>query len=111
MNAQPAELEGVVIDESHHISSVVWSSAVEHLAVNQDDAGSNPVTPPTTSAPSVERFTGPLRLRSYQIDALRQLRGRPLFRPAVAQMVERRPEELGVAGSIPARGTALKLKL
>lgn len=108
MNTQLTELEGVVIDESHHIPYVVWSSAVERLVVAQDVAGSNPVTPPTSPG---ERFTAPLRLRSYQIDALRQLRGRPVFRPVVAQLVERRPEESGVAGSIPARGTTLKLKL
>lgn len=114
MNAQLTYLEGgiVIVDESHHISYGAWSSAVERLVVAQDDAGSNPVTPPITAFRFTgERFTEPLRLRSYQIDALRQLRGRPVFCPSVAQLVERRPEEPGVAGSIPARGTAPKLKL
>jgi hypothetical protein len=111
MNTQLTDLEGgVIIDESHHIPYVVWSSAVERLVVAQDVAGSNPVTPPITAFRFTgERFTEPLRLRSYQIDALRQLRGLSGIRPVVAQLVERRPEEPGVAGSIPARGTKLKL--
>ena len=137
MNAQLTDLEGgVVIDESHHIPYVVWSSAVERLVVAQDVAGSNPVTPPITAfrftgerlvvaqdvagsnpvTPPItafrftgERFTEPLRLRGYQIDVLRQLRGLSGIRPVVAQLVERRPEEPGVAGSTPARGTKLKL--
>ncbi len=110
MTTQLTDLEGVIVDESHHVY-VVRGSVVEHLVVAQEVAGSNPVAPPTIAFRSTgERFTEPLRLRSYQIDALRQLRGLPVFCPSVAQMEERRTEVPGVAGSIPARGTR-KLKL
>ncbi len=112
MNAQLTYLEGgIIVDESHH-THVVRGSVVERLIVTQEVAGSNPVAPPITVFRSEgERFTEPLRLRSYQIDVLRQLRGRSVFCPSVAQLVERRREEPGVAGSIPARGTERKLKL
>ncbi len=112
MNTQLTHLEGgIIVDESHH-THVVRGSVVERLIVAQEAAGSNPVAPPITVFRSAgEQFTEPLRLRSYQIDALRQLRGQSVFCPSVAQLVERRPEKSGVAGSIPARGTARKLKL
>ena len=96
--------DGVLADDSHH-TYVVRGSAVERLIVAQEDAGSNPVAPPMTAYRFTgERFTEPLRLRSYQIEALRSLRGHRLC-PSVAQLVERRIEVPGVTGSIPVRGT------
>lgn len=100
--------DGLLVDETHHISHVVRGSTVERLTVDQDRAGSNPVAPPITV--TWEPFTEPFRLRSYQLDALRHLRGRSVSSPSVAQVVERRPEVPGVAGSTPARGTGRKLK-
>lgn len=83
MNTQLTELEdGILIDESHHTRYVVWGSAVERLIVAQEVAGSNPVTPPITAYRFMgERFTEPLRLRSYQLEVLRELRGQPLLIP------------------------------
>lgn len=101
--------DGILIDESHHISHVVWGSAVERLTVNQEVAGSNPVTPPINV--TWEPFTEPFRLRSYQIDVLCQLQGRSVSSPLVAQRVERRSEEPRVDGSSPSQGAKLKRKL
>ena len=97
-------------DEAPHATYVVRSSVVEHPIVTRDDAGSNPVAQPITAFRFTgERFTEPMRLRSYQIDALRQLHGLSgIHLPSVAQLVERRLEAPRVAGSSPALGTRLK---
>lgn len=111
MNMQLTDLErGNDIDESHH-TYVVRGSAVERLVVAQESAGSTPVAPPIQFLPFQRRA-----LESFRQPAgvsLRFARGLTAWSssPSVAQMVEQRPEEPSVAGSIPARGTAFKLKL
>lgn len=91
-------------DEAHH-AYVVRSSAVEHLIVAQEDAGSNPVAPPEIDF-SVDCYVG----ERFSLPTSHVGVGRVEHSPSVAQLVERQIEALRVAGSTPARGTG-KLKL
>lgn len=90
-------------DEAHH-THVVRSSAVEHLIVAQEVAGSNPVAPPDFYVDFYvgESFSSPTPVAGV---------GQAEHSPSVAQVVERRIEDPRVAGSMPARGTERKLKL
>ena len=97
-------------DEAHHITSVVWSSAVERPIVDRMAGGSNPLTPPMQAFRFTgESFTEPLRLRGYQHAALRSLQGQRGLFSRGSSGVERQTEDLSVAGSIPARGAKRKL--
>lgn len=81
-------------DPEHHTYGA-RGLVVGHPTVHRDYAGSNPVAHPTS-------FTEP-----RCIDAVGP-QGTPV---SVAQLVERSPEEGGVGGSIPSRGTKLKRKV
>lgn len=77
MASEPQTLD----DETHHLPRVVWSSAVERLVVAQEVAGANPVTSPIPPFFRLvgEPFMEPMELRSYQLEALHRLHGRPAF--------------------------------
>lgn len=96
--------EGILVDESHHISHVVWSSVVERSVVAREVAGANPVTPPKFKLLDFQRAALRAALEGFRSPAFLRGSGRTVGSPLVAQLVERRPEESRVDGSSPSQG-------